>query len=151
MPIKNHPFFQAPTGAVYAIAIMPEKWGFVRFFRGNSVGILRIVCATSAMPNIDWTNPPVGWVFSSFAPRSDRTEVVPLGLVSFPDEDSEWAPPCFTAPDPMDNCYKIHDKWTIRRATEKEVLGMRSCRRVTPAQLAEFLREKLNNGELILL
>lgn len=148
MSIKNHPLFQAPIGAVYGIALAPEKWGFVRFFRGNSMAVLSIVSGAPEMPGIDWTNPPVGWVFSSFAPRSDRTEAVRLGIIPFSDENSEWAPPCFVPPDIIDNCYKIHDKGSIRRATDREVQGMRLCQTVTPAKLAEFLRERLNNGEL---
>ena len=148
MPVKNHPFFQAPTGAVYAIAVAPENWGFVRFFRGNALAVLSIVGRVPEMPRIDWKTPPVGWVFSSFAPRSDSTEAVRVGIVPFPDGDSEWAPPCFVPPDQIDNCYKIHDKWRIRRAAETEVQGMRQCRTVTPAQLAVFLRERLDSGEL---
>jgi hypothetical protein len=148
MPIRSHPFFQAPTGAVYAIAITPTKWGFVRFFRGNAVGALSIASDTPEMPTVNWGNPPVRWIFSSFAPRNDLTQVLRLGIVAFPDENSEWAPPCFVPPDPIDNCYKIHYKSSIRRASVEEIEGMQPCRKFTPAQMAEFLREKLNAGEL---
>ena|ERR1043166_3268796 len=148
MPMKNHPLFQPPVGAVYAIAIMPEKWGFIRFFRGNVMAVLSIVRDTPEMPDVDWKNPPVGWIFSSFAPKNDMTQVLRLGIVAFPDENSEWAPPCFVPPDPIDNCYKIHHKSIIRRASAEEVQGMSPCRRVTPAELAEYLRERLKAGEL---
>ena len=146
--MRNHPFFQAPPGEVYAISITPEKWGFVRFFRGNAMAVLSIVGTAPEMPRVNWENPPIGWIFSSFAPRSDTTQVLRLGIVAFSHEDCEWAPPCFVPPDPVDNCYKIHHKSTIRRASVEEVQGMRPCRRITPAQLAEFLREKLKAGGL---
>jgi hypothetical protein len=145
---KHHPFYQAPAGQVFAIAVTPEKWGFVRFFRGNAMAVLTIVSSVPEMPDVDWKNAPTGWIFSSFAYDSDTTEAILLGCVPFTDEASEWAPPCFTPPDRINNCYKIHDRWGIRRATERETEGMRRCQRVTPARLAEFLREKLSCGEL---
>lgn len=149
MPVTNHPFFQAPVGSVYAIAIRPDKWGFVRFFRGVEMAVLSIVSDTPKMPDIDWISPPVGWIFTSFAPRNDLTPALRLGIVAFPDEASEWAPPCYVPPDNVDNCYKVHGKWgMVQRASEREVQGMRRCRTVTPAQLAEFLLEKFNAGEL---
>lgn len=149
MSIRNHPFFQARAGEVYAIAITPERSGFVRFFRGLEIAVLSIVRDTPEMPDINWDNPPVEWIFTSFAPRHDMTRALRLGMVAFSDEDPELAPPCFVPPDRIDNCFKIHGKWgMIQRATESEVQGMRPCRTVTPAQLAEFLLERLNAGEL---
>lgn len=147
--MKRHLLFQAPVGAVFAIAIVPGKWGFVRFFRGLSMGILSIVRNSPEMPNIDWKNPPIGWVFFSFAPDSDTTKVVKLGTVPFDDEEAAWSPPCFYPPDELQACYKIHERGTIRKTTAaNDVSGMAECRTLTPARLADFLRERLASGEL---
>ncbi len=148
MPMRRHPFFQAPAGAVFAIAIAPGKWGYVRFFRGCSMAVLSLVGSSPQMPNINWVKPPVGWNFFSFAPNQDKTEAIKLGLVPFPNEVAEWSPPCFVPPDVIDNCHKIHDKFGIRRATEAEIQGMNHCRTVTPTKLAEFLLDRLQAGEL---
>jgi hypothetical protein len=93
MPVKNHSFFRAPAGAVFAIAIAQGKWGFARFFRGRAMAILSVVGSAPQLPDLDWKRVPVGWVFFSFAPNNDTTEVVALGLIPFDDEASEWAPP----------------------------------------------------------
>lgn len=149
MPIKNHPFFQAPAGAVFAIEIAPNQWGFVRFFRGLAMGVLSVIGSAPAMPGIHWSDPPIAWVFFSFAPNSDTTNAVALGMVPFDDEFSEWAPPCFEPPDVIVNYYRILEQGMIRRhATEADVAGMMQCRTMTPALLAQFLRERLAEGEL---
>lgn len=149
MPVRNHPFFQAPVGAVFAVAIAPDQWGFVRFFRGRAMGILSIVGSTPTMPRIDWNRHPVGWVFFSFAPKADSTGAVSLGVVPFENESAEWPPPCFDPPDVIESCYRIHERGMIRKpATAKDVEGMMQCRTVTPAQLAQFLRERLEAGEV---
>ena len=148
MSIKNHPFYDAPIGAVYAVAIATAKWGFVRFFRGSAIAVLRVVGNAPNMSSIDWKTPPIGWFFFVIARRNDATEVIRLGIVPFADEASEWPPPCFVPPDAIDNCYKVHHKGFIQRATEDQTRGMNRCRRVTPSQLADFLRSKMNNGEL---
>lgn len=148
MPVRNHPFFQAPAGAVFAIAIAPNRWGFVRFFQGPEIEILPIVGSVPVMPRIDWNRTPSAWVFFSFAPRSDTTEAVDLG-VPFEDELAGWAPPCFEPPDVIRNCYRMHERGMIRKpAMLEDIQGMMQCRRVTPAQVAQFLRERLAVGDL---
>ena len=145
----NHPLFQAPAGAVFAIAIGPAKWGFVRFFRGRAMAILSVAGSAPKLPAIDWKRPPIGWVFFSFAPKADTTEAVALGTVPFDNEADEWPPACYDPPDVMQNYYRIHERGLMRKhATASDVQGMTQCRTVTPAQLAEFLREKLNKGEM---
>ena len=148
MPIKRHPFSQAPAGTVFAIAITPEKWGFVRFFNGLGMNVLPLVGNNPEMPKIDWKNPPFGWFMFSFAPNDDKTEAVKVGMIPFPDEDSECPPPCYYPPDIADKSYRIYEKGEVRDATKSEVQGMTQHVRVTPERLAEFLREKLKNGEL---
>jgi hypothetical protein len=149
MPVKNHPFFLPPAGAVFAIAIAPDRWGFVRFFRGLSMGVLSLVGDAPVMPDIDWSKPPIKWIFFSFAPRKDSTQAVALGVVSFENESAEWGPPCFDPPDVIESCYRIHERGMIRKpATAKDVEGMMQCRTVTPTQLAQFLRDRLEDGDL---
>ena len=97
---------------------------------------------------IDWNNPPGGWVFYSFAPDNDLTETVLLGNVPFANADAEWAPPCFNPPDIIDNCYKVHFRGTLRRATKEETSDMAQCITLTPSKLQAFLLEKLHKGEL---
>ena len=149
MPVKHHPFFQAPAGSVFAILIAPGKWGFVRFFDGLAMGVLSVVGNAPVLPKIDWAKPPIGWTFFSFAPDKDTTEAVPLGLVPFDHAEAAWAPPCFYPPDLIQNCYRIHYRGMIQKpATARDVEGMTQCRRVTPTELAEFLRERLAAGGL---
>ena len=114
------------------------------------MGVLAIVGSTPSLPKeIDWKNPPIGWVLTSFAPDKDMTEAKNLGTIPFASQESAWGPPCFYPPDVIENCYKIHKRGMIWKTTEaKDVEGMRLCRTVTPAQLAEFLRERLAAGEL---
>jgi len=148
MSIKKHPFFQAPPGAVFAILIVPGKWGYVRFFRGRSMAVLSVVGEAPQLPRIDWKHVSSGWIFFSFAPNKDATEAVPLGIVPFDDAESEWPPPCYDPPDVIQNCYQIHENGRLRQGDENDVRGMSQCLTVTPAQLAEFLRERLEAGEL---
>jgi hypothetical protein len=149
MPKKHHSMWQAPSGAVFAILIEPGCWGILRFFRGCSMGVMDLLLDSPVLPVLDWTRPPVKWVFFSFAPDSDPTEAVPVGVVPFEDVESEWGPPCFDPPDQIDNCYRIR-RWGMigRTKRESDVREMARCRRMTPAKLAEFLRERLATGEL---
>jgi len=145
---RHHPFYQAPSGNVFAIKITKDKWGFVRFYRGLAMFVLSLVEDSSEKPEIDWNNPPGGWVFYSFAPDNDLTETVLLGNVPFANADAEWAPPCFNPPDIIDNCYKVHFRGTLRRATKEETSDMAQCITLTPSKLQAFLLEKLHKGEL---
>ena len=146
----HHPFSQAPAGTVFAIAISPGFWGFLRFFRGLSMGVQSIVGRSPQLPpGFDWNNQPISWVFFSFAPDDDKTEAIPLGLVAFESDEAAWAPPCFYPPDVIENCYRIHERGMVKKpCDQKDVAGMRECQRVTPAQLAAFLRARLSAGEL---
>ena len=141
--------WQAPAGAVFAILIEDRRWGFVRFFRGRGMGVMDLVCDSPALPSFNWKCPPIKWVFFSFAPDSDSTESVALGVVPFADVESEWGPPCYDPPDQIDNCYSIH-RWGMITKTknESDVREMSQCRTMTPTALAEFLRERLMSGEL---
>lgn len=144
MSIKNHPLFQAPTGSVFAIALMPGQWGYIRFYRGRAIGVLSIIGNAPIMPNVDWNKPPICRVFFSFAPKTDITEAIYLGIVPFENESAEWPPPCFDPPDVIENCYRIHKRGMIQKlASAKDVQGMMQCQTVTPTQLAQFIRERL--------
>lgn len=149
MPVKHHPMYQAPAGTVFAIAIAPAQWGFVRFYRGRSMAVLAVVGKTPRMPSVDWQAPPVGWVFFSFAPDGDGTQAVALGTVPFAGPGEEWGPPCFDPPDVMENCYRVHQEGRLwKTQNPADVAGMNQCRTLKPAELAEFLRERLKMGEL---
>lgn len=113
------------------------------------MGILSLVGNTPAMPRLDWNKPPIGWIFFSFAPRKDMTEAVALGVVPFANESAEWPPPCFHPPDVIENFYRIQERGIIRKpVAAKDVEGLMEYRTVTPAQLAQFLRARLEAGEL---
>jgi hypothetical protein len=149
MPVKPHPFYNAGVGAVIAVGIAPSSWCFVRFYRDTTVKVLPIVSSNPTMPRFDWDDPEAGWVMMLVAMKADPTEATHLGVLPFPDEDSEWPPPCYYPPDLMQNCYRaIHRGRLIKPLTIEDVKGMKLCSRATTPQLIEFMREKLAAGEL---
>ena len=146
---KRHPLFQAQAGTVFAVAIAAGKWGFVRFYHGMGMAVLPLVGSSPQMPDLDWKNPPKCWILFSFALSGDKTEVVLLGTIAFENEAAAWGPPTFSPPDVIEEYYRIHDRGVTRKhATAVDVRGMVRKRVVTPADLAEFLQERLRNGEL---
>ncbi len=152
MPRKHHPMWQASVGTVFAVAIADGRWGVVRFFRGRGIGVLDIFCDSPVMPKLDWQTQSAKWVFFCFAPDADLTEAVPLGVVPFANPDAEWPPPCFDPPDVIDNCYRIHARgFMTKTKAASDVSGMVQCQTLTPAKLAEFLRERFLSGDLRLI
>jgi hypothetical protein len=140
--------WQAKVGTVFAVRIESDKWGFVRFGRGLAMGILSVYQTSPEMPNLDWKSPPVKWYAFSFAPDADTTEAILLRTVQFENEESEWGPPCYSPPDAIDKYYRIFERGRMRKGTEKDVTGMLPCQTFKPADLAEFLSERLKAGEL---
>jgi len=147
--MKRHILNSATTGDVWAISLEGEDYGYVRIYQGACLGVLPVVSGR-LMADVDQLRAhPPRWFFGFAAPPTDNTEVFRVGTWSFPDFDSSWAPPRYMPPDIYKSYYRIAEKGTLRRAEEREALGLQKAQTATPAWLQQFILDRRKECTLL--
>jgi hypothetical protein len=140
--MRKHPLAGAKQGKVFGIDLGNGSYGYLRIFRGSSLGVLPIITDKlfgNVEPLRDLT--PESFFFFA-APPDDPTEMTLIGEIPFPDQEHAEPPPCFSAPDKFQSHYRIYHRGIYREGTEADVAGMAPCRRASPAKLREFILSK---------
>ena len=116
--------------------------------RGATLGIWDVCSGIPNRPHTGSSLKPEKWFFAFLSPKTDETEMVPLGSMPFESVDDVWAPPCYIPPDVIDNRYRIYYRGMFRDAQKGDVEGLVPCKRLTPALLVQKLQELWNAGSL---
>lgn len=149
--LKKEPFKKSKRGAVFAIRIADDRWGFVRFRTSASLGILPYFARIPGMPKINWRDDVEKWFASEMSgnEKYDFRDFVLVGDRAFDDPSRAFRPDTYQPP-------RIPgDKWTVyRRGTvvqvdgPEEVIGMEIQRFVNAEAIRQMILEKYAGGEL---
>jgi hypothetical protein len=154
MPRKRSPFNQVDEkrGGVTAVQFQEGLWCYVRQYvlcHGFLPFFSRIPLSTESLPTLQ-----AAMFFDLWCYDSDETPMVFIGRFPFDRDEESYGEPCYTAPDVIDACYKIHEMpqgaYLIRRTQDaSEVTGMRLQRRYQPAEFHVLLAEKVGTWPIL--
>jgi len=144
MSVKKHPLAGAKEGKIFALEVAQNLYGYVRIYRGSSLGLLPVTTehlleSVEALRGIE-----AKWFFFFAAPPDDATQMFPLGNISFDHPEEAEPPPCYDPPDAFQGYYRIYQHGMFRRAEQAEVGNLERCKGTSPAKLRDFILSNIS-------
>jgi hypothetical protein len=133
-------------GGVVAVEIQPNLWCYVREFF-LCYGFLPFFSERPLEPG-ELPTLKAEFFFDLWCDPNESTPMEFIARFDFESQEESYGEPYFTAPDIIDNCYRIHeicDGLPRMRKTKDsdQVSGMRKQRRFQPHEFIDLLRDKL--------
>jgi len=135
---EHRPTFE--PGAIFAIKLNPQEYGYFRVYRGSSrpIGVIPVISNGLVAKAKELKTCAPRWFFNFGVSPFNNTEIIKIGTIAFTDTDEGWPPPRFLPPSPFRMSFQIEERGVQRHATESETKGLQKLKIINPERLRRF-------------